>query len=167
MPWLMQPGMTSKPLCLDTSYLVGFFDETDRWHTAAGEIYRLLSQHQIEVSYLDCVLNELFTVLARRCRDRRSPEVFSSLLDRVAREVPESAINWLYPRVPRWYNRCLGLMRETHGELNFHDALIVVAIQELGFSALVSFDTGFDQVATVRRLGSTAGVAAWLREHQP
>jgi hypothetical protein len=40
-------------------------------------------------------------------------------------------------------------------------------VQELGFSALVSFDTGFDQVATVKRLGSIDEVAGWLREHHP
>lgn len=156
--------MMSRPLCLDTSYLVGFFDDTDQWHATAGEIYLLLGQHQVHVSYLDCALNELFTVLARRCRERGKPEVFLSLMDQVTQTVPEAAINWLYPHLPRWYNRCLTLMRETQGRLNFHDALITVAMQELGFSALVSFDTGFDQVTTVRRLGSPADVVAWLRE---
>lgn len=159
--------MMSNYLCLDTSYLVGLFDNGDLWHARARELDLVLHQHQVRVCYLDCVLNELVTVLARRYRERRTPQAFLALLDELTRVFPETAITWLYPRLPRWYNRCLGLMRETHGELNFHDALIVVAIQELGFSALVSFDTGFDQVTTVRRLGSPAGVTAWLREHQP
>ena len=165
MPWKMRLGMRSSTLCLDTSYLVGLFDEADRWHTRAGEIDSLLRQYQVRVSYLDCVLNELFTVLARRCLERGSPEVFSSLLDQVTQAAQETSITWLYPHLPRWYSRCLGIMRETQGHLSFHDALIMVAMQELSFSGVVSFDTGLDQVATVRRLGSVDRVMAWLREH--
>ena len=167
MPWRIQPGMRSNPICLDTSYLVGLLDDSDVWHSQATEIFRLIQQHRIPVSYLDCVLNELFSVLARRSRERRSPQVFSILVDRVIQLIPETAVTWLYPQLPLWYGRCLGLMRETQGYLNFHDALIVVAVQELGFSALVSFDTGFDLVATVKRLGSIDEVAGWLREHHP
>ena len=87
-----------------------------------------------------------------------------SLLDQVAQE---TSITWLYPHVPRWYSRCLGIMRETQGHLSFHDALIVVAMQELGFSALLSFDSGFDEVLSINRLGSTNEVAVWLRERHP
>lgn len=156
--------MTSNSLCLDASYLVSLFDETDLRHFRAREIDVLLRQHQVLVAYLDCVLNELYTVLARRCRERSVSKSFPVLVDQVAQAVPDTVITWLYPRLPGWYSRCLGIMRQTLGQLNFHDSLIVVAMQELGFSALVSFDTGFDQVPWVRRLGSTEAVTAWLNE---
>jgi len=162
----MQIGILNNPLCLDTSYLVGIFDEADRWHNRAREMDSLLRRYQVRVSYLDCILNELFTVLARRCRERRSPEVFLSLVDQVAQEAPETAITWLYPHLPRWYTRCLGIMRETRGHLSFHDALVMVAMQELDFPALVSFDTGFDRVTTVKRLSSPGEVSAWVGEHR-
>ena len=58
-------------------------------------------------------------------------------------------------------------MRESQGQLNFHDPLIVVAMQELGFSALLSFDAGFDEVVSINRLGSTNEVALWLKERHP
>ena len=58
-------------------------------------------------------------------------------------------------------------MRESQGQLKYHDALIVVAMQELGFSALLSFDAGFDEMASINRLGSTNEVAVWLRERHP
>jgi predicted nucleic acid-binding protein len=53
-------------------------------------------------------------------------------------------------------------MQDTQGRLNFHDALIAVAMQEWQLSALVSFDTGFDQVPLISRLDSPDQVAAWL-----
>lgn len=157
--------MTNSPVCLDASYLVSLFDATDLWHSRAREIDSLLRQNQVRVAYVDCVFNELFTVLARRCRERNVPEAFPALVDQVVQAVPDSAITWLYPRLPGWYSRCLGMMRHTLGRLNFHDALIVVAVQELGLSALVSFDAGFDQVPAVRRLGTPEAVEEWLREN--
>ncbi len=158
----MRPNTTSNLICLDTSYLVGFFDEDDLWHNRAMEIYALLDQSNLSLCHLDCVLNELFTVLARRCRERRRPQMFDVLVEQIHRVIPSSAITWAYPHLPGWYDRCLAIMRETEGLLNFHDCLIVVAGQEFGFSALISFDSGFDMTSTVNRLGSAREVEDWI-----
>ena len=131
--------MTSSSLCLDTNFLVGLFDSADVWHRNARQIYLLLQNHQVEIAYFDCdcVLNELFSVLARRCRERGETQGFSALVSRVTQVIPDSAITWLYSYLPDWYGRCLSVMQDSEGRLNFHDALIAVAIQELQFSALV------------------------------
>ena len=158
----MQPSTTSNLICLDTSYLVGFFDEDDLWHNRAMEIYALLEQSNLPLGHLDCVLNELFTVLARRCRERRRPQMFDVMVEQIHQAIPSAAITWAYPHLPDWYDRCLAIMSETQGLLNFHDCLIVIAGQELGFSALISFDSGFDMIPTVNRLGSAREVEAWI-----
>lgn len=46
--------------------------------------------------------------------------------------------------------------------LNFHDALILAAWQEIGFDALLSFDEDFDSVSVPPRIGSAAHVHSWL-----
>ena len=130
--------MMTRRLCLDTNYLVSLFDDTD-----------------------------LFAVLARRSRQTGTAEAFPALTDRALQAIQETTVTWLYPYLPLWYSRCLGIMRETQGHLSFHDALIVVAMQELGFSALLSFDAGFDEVVSINRLGSTNEVALWLKERHP
>ena len=158
----MQAGTTSNALCLDTSYLVGLFDQSDLWHTRSREIYLLLRQHQIRVYYFDCVLNELFTVLARRCREKARADLLSDLVSQVTRAIPSDEITWVYPYLPVWYNRCLDIFSLTQGQLNFHDSLIVVATQELSISTLVSFDSGFDAVASLNRLGDAEEVKSWL-----
>ena len=156
------PDMTNSPLCLDTNFLVGLFDESDVWHHMARDIYLLLQEHQVVVVYLDCVMNELFTVLARRCRQRGRTELFPLLIEQISQIIPDTAITWVYPHLPRWYNRCLDVMEETQGQLNFHDALIVTAIKEMDFSALIGFDAGFDQLPEVSRLDSADMLLAWL-----
>jgi predicted nucleic acid-binding protein len=158
----MQPSTTGNLLCLDTSYLVGFFDEDDLWHDRAMEIYTLIEQRGLVAYYFDCVLNELLSVLARRCRERRRSETFGTMVDRLNQAVPRSAVIWIYTYLPDWFNRCVAMMRDTQGRLNFHDCLIAIATEEFNFSALVSFDTGFDTISTVNRLGSASAVAAWI-----
>ena len=158
--------MTSKSVCLDTSYLVGLFDESDLWHSEATEMRALLRQNGVEASYFDCVINELFTVLSRRCRQRNRAETFSILADQVVQAIPDTAITWTYHRLPGWYGRCLEIIRTTQGSLNFHDALITIAMRAHDLTALVSFDVGFDQVPSITRLSSTTGVATWIREHR-
>lgn len=54
------------------------------------------------------------------------------------------------------------LMRETDGVLTFHDAMLGVAADELGYRAVVSFDAGFDVVTTLRRLDSAAAARGWF-----
>ena len=107
----MQPSTTSNLICLDTSYLVGFFDGDDLWHDRAMEIHALIEQRNLPVYYLDCVMNELLTVLSRRCHERRSPETFGTIIDGLNQAIPSSDITWAYPHLPRWYNRSLGIMR--------------------------------------------------------
>jgi predicted nucleic acid-binding protein len=143
---------------------VGLFDEADLWHNNARAIHSLLQEHQIPIAYLDCVLNEVFTVLGRRCRGWGISHTFPTLIDQVIQAIPNTAITWLYPLLPHWYSRCLAVMRTTQGQLNLHDALIAVAMQELSFSGLMSFDTGFDRIASINRLGSSDDVDAWLKE---
>ncbi len=150
-------------LCLDADFLVGLFDESDVWHHRARDIYLLLRENHVEVVYLDCVLNELFMVLARRCREQGRIEAFPYFIEQISQIIPDTAISWVYSHLSRWYNRCLGVMQETRGQLNFHDALIAVAIQEMNFAALVSFDAGFDQLPEVNRLDSPDEVLAWLK----
>lgn len=163
----MQPSTTSNLLCLDTNYLIGLYDEQDIWHDRAREIHSLLEQHRLSAYYLDCVLNELFTVLARRWRERHRPESFGNIIERLNQAIPSSDIVWAYPNLPNWYDQCLAIMMETQGLLNFHDCLIVLACQEFGFSALISFDSGFDMISTVNRLGSAREVEAWISSLDP
>ncbi len=90
--------------------------------------------------------------------------MFPQLADRLLEAVPPEAVTWLYPHVPRWFGRCVAMMRETAGVLNFHDAMLGVAADELGYRAVVSFDSGFDMLTALRRLDSAAAARTWFGE---
>lgn len=55
---------------LDSSFLVALLDEKDKWNEKAKAISRELEEaHCIEV-VLDCVINEVISVLAKRFEER-------------------------------------------------------------------------------------------------
>lgn len=153
----------SSPVCLDASYLIGLFDPRDTWHESARRIHVVLRELHALTLTPDCVINEVFTVLARRSIERGESGRFPALVDLLTGTIPETSITWLYPHVPRWYAGCVAIMQETAGAVNFHDALLLVAAEEVGYQAIVSFDTNFDRLDRLRRLGTATAVRAWLR----
>lgn len=155
--------MKSSPICLDASYLIGLFDPRDTWHESARQIHATLRELRAPAITPDCVLNEVFTVLARRGIERGEAGRFSALVGQITGTIPETSITWLYPHVPRWFAACVTIMQETAGALNFHDALLVVAAEEVDYQAIVSFDAGFDRLDRLRRLGTANAVSAWLQ----
>ena len=103
--------------------------------------------------YLDCVLNEVISVLGRRFEERGRTNEFSAVLKKLKNLVPNRVITWVYPRVPEFYNEILNLIEEYKGKLNFHDALIALAAREMAIEGIVSFDSDFDEIAWLKRLG--------------
>lgn len=158
----MRPDMTGEPVCLDSNYLVALFDQRDVWHQEAARVHEVLRERRVLTITPDCVIDEVLTALGRRCRERGQADAFPQLTDRLLGAVPPEAVTWLYPHVPRWFGRCVAVMRETAGALDFHDAMLGVAADELGYRAVVSFDAGFDLLANLTRLDSAAAARAWL-----
>jgi len=78
--------------------------------------------------------------------------------------VPAEAITWLSVETQRLYDQVLILVRNTSGDLNFHDALIALGCQELGVHFIASFDADFDRVAWLTRLDTPDTVMAALKK---
>jgi predicted nucleic acid-binding protein len=53
----------------------------------------------------------------------------------------------------------LALIEQTKGELNFNDALIVIACRERRIPRLASFDADFDKVAWLKRVASAGDLS--------
>jgi len=155
-------GMTTEIICLDSNYLVALFDRRDTWHENAADVHHVLRELRASTVITDCVINEALTVFGRRCRERRQPEAFTHFADLLLDAVPKVSVTWLYPHVLNWFDRCVAIMRKTAGALNFHDALIAVAAEELGYRAVVSFDSGFDLLVNLTRLDSAVAARTWL-----
>jgi len=146
--------MGIKTVVIDANVLLALIDERDRWHPGASALAMALKKNNCQVIYLDCVLNEVISVLGRRLEERQESQSFRTFLERLEDLVPESQIEWVYPDVPALYGHIMKMVKENEGRLNFHDALISLFMREQGLKHIVSFDTDFERVEEVRRIGN-------------
>ena len=58
----------------------------------------------------------------------------------------------------------MDLVRDTSGELNFHDALIASGRRDLGIKWVATFDSDFDKTKWLKRLWSPEGVKEAFQE---
>ena len=137
---------------MDSNVLIAHVNPNDSLHKAALALIELAAQAKLEVVYFDCVVAESLSVIARRLEEKKRMNEFGALADRLFEIAPEVDWEWLFPEAPRLFNTVIELMRQTSGQLNFNDALIVVACRELGINTLLSFDTDFDTIPDLTRL---------------
>jgi len=140
---------------VDTNVLVALIDRRDKWHREAMELQEMFEAEQMELIYLDCVLNEAVSVLARRAHEQKRVEQFVPMLDDLMRLVTTDMITWASSESQRLYHSVSQLVRDSQGSLNFNDALIALFCREVGVSAMATFDRDFDQVPWLQRLGSS------------
>lgn len=138
-------------MVFDANFLVALVDEQDVWHSKAVTLLNVLRIKGAKAVYLDCVLNEVISVLGRRFEERRRTNEFDGVL-RKLKKIPEGSITWVYPRVPELYKAILNLVGEHKGKLNFHDALIALVSKEMDIKYIVSFDNDFDEIEWLRRV---------------
>lgn len=142
-------GMSENKVILDANVLVGFFDGDDIWHSRSES---LMSEVKEEGVFLDCVLNELFTVLYRRAQNRGVKKNLTTLIDNINKQVWRKGIFWAYTTVPHYYEDIISLIKEHQGVLNFHDCLIAIVAREENMKKIVSFDKDFDKVSWLERI---------------
>lgn len=137
---------------IDTNVLVALIDDEDKWHATALSIRDALQVSAIRVVFMDCVINETISVIARRAEERKKTERFAPLLDRLLLAVPLDSVCWVGAEARRLFIEIVGLCRDTRGALNFHDALLAISAHELGIDYLVSFDRDFDALPWLTRV---------------
>ena len=150
--------MALTTVCIDTNVVVALADAHDKWHTRSVALRDALLAAQAPLVYFDCVMNEAIGVIGRRAEEQNRSDQFSRLLAGLLTIVPESDITWIAASAQRLFPLIVEQCRQHQGRLNFHDALMALACQELGISAIVSFDGDFDQVAWLRRISDASQV---------
>jgi predicted nucleic acid-binding protein len=138
---------------LDSSFLVALIDEKDKWRNTAVLIQKALKKKKARLVYLDCAVNEMISVIARRLEEKGRSQEFTLALQKMEQAIPAKRITWMYPEVRRLYPEILIVIKEHEGKLNFHDALMVIAAREMDIPHIVSFDQDFDEVEGIERIG--------------
>lgn len=152
----------SNKVVIDTSVLVALVDGRDKWHESAKALRETFKARSAKLVYFDPVLNETFGVLARRANEQRRSHELSGLLDTLTSLVTKEAITWISFQTKRFYDQVVALIRDTSGELNFHDALIALNFRSFGIRTIATFDRDFDQVEWLTRVGTPSEVVAAL-----
>ncbi|MGH7800007.1 MAG: type II toxin-antitoxin system VapC family toxin [Thermodesulfobacteriota bacterium] len=135
---------------VDTSFLVAQLDERDVHHQTAKALHELFRKREVAYIYLDCVVNETVTVLARRALERKVDP--RPIIKRLRKEIPAEMLDWTGPELPRLWERTLDTLETYKGSLSFNDCLLVIISQEGGIEWIASFDQSFDKVSGVKRV---------------
>lgn len=143
---------------LDTSLLVGLLDSRDKWHSQAVAIRDALQAVGAAVVFVDPVVNEVVSVLARRMEEQQRTEQFTVALTRLESLISPDMVTWISASTEQLYGQVLALVREHEGRLNFHDALIALACRELEIEHLAGFDRDFDRVDWLVRIGDADAI---------
>jgi predicted nucleic acid-binding protein len=139
-------------MIFDANFLIALVDERDVWHLKAVTLLNALRIKGAKAVYLDCVLNEVISVLGRRFEEKGRADEFEGVLRKLKKKVPEGLITWAYPRVPELYKEILNLVGVHKGKLNFHDVLIALVSKEMAIEYIVSFDKDFDEIEWLKRV---------------
>ena len=139
-------------ILVDTSFLVAQLDERDVHHQTAKALHELFRKREVAYIYLDCVVIETVTVLARRALERKVDP--RPIIKRLRKEIPTEMLDWTGPELPRLWERALDTLEAYKGRLSFHDCLLVLVCQEGSIEWIASFDQSFDKVSGVKRVGT-------------
>lgn len=135
--------MNSK-IVVDTNILVALLDVKDVHHSKALKLIKKLEDEERDLLLIDCILKEVYTVLARRCLERGYK--FSEAASKVKKDLEGFEIIKAYLFVNKIHDDILELMVKTDGRLNYHDALISIVMKEKEIREIATFDRDFKEV---------------------
>jgi predicted nucleic acid-binding protein len=138
---------------VDTSFAVALMDSKDHHYSRAVGMLERIEEEKLELIYADCVLNEIYSVIARRLVERKMSTIFPEVADEITSSLESVVILNTYRYLPKAHREVVDLMKQTQGRLNYHDALIALSLREEGIDRIVSLDRDFDKVGWLERVG--------------
>jgi len=156
----------NKQIAVDSNALVALIDANDTWHNNAQATFSALRLQQFQPVYFDCVMNETINVLGRRTTEQGRSNQLPTLLSNLVNRVPVDRITWASQDTQRFYPDIIQMVLQHNGELNFHDALIALACQDLDVPFLFSFDRDFDAISWLTRIGEPGDIPTRQRESE-
>lgn len=142
--------MTNK-IIVDTNIIVGLYDEKDVWNKQAKCLMENFKKASLDLLLLDCVVNETFTVLARRLNEGKRKANLISTFKKLKIDMSGDKITKSYQLLETNYDEVVNRIVESEGKINFHDALIVTFALHQNISIIASFDTNFDGIVGITR----------------
>ncbi|WP_297057682.1 PIN domain-containing protein [Thermosulfurimonas sp.] len=133
--------MKNEPVLADTSFLVALLNKKDVHHPRAIKLMQILKKTSRKVVITDVVVNETLGVLKRRLKEKNGRDF--GVLARKVLQLWEKERVFFYLYVSSSWEEITKLVLESDGELNFHDALLVVGARKTGIEHIATFDQDF------------------------
>jgi hypothetical protein len=134
----------SNKVVVDANVIVALLDVRDVHHDRTLKLINRLEDEQKDLVLMDCILNEVYTVLARRSLERGYR--LSEIVSKVKNDLESFEIIEAYLLVNRIHDKVIELMTKTDGRLNYHDALICLVMKEKGINKIATFDKDFKEI---------------------
>jgi len=95
-------------IILDTNFIVALVDESDVWNAKAIHLLNTFEQNNSNLIILDCVANEVISVLGKRMEDKHKSDEFNSVIDRALKYITTRLphfvrCNFMFPRILNFY----------------------------------------------------------------
>ena len=128
-------------IVVDTNVLVALLDSKDVHHQKAVRLAQRLENEKRQILLMDCILVELYSVIARRSRERGYD--FSLIFPQIMEIEEMYDIIMAYDYRTRLHTKALNLILLSGGALNYHDALISLVMKRKRIKQIATFDKDF------------------------
>ena len=137
---------------LDTNFIIALVDSKDQYHKKALEIESRIKKKEIEIICMDCIVNEVYSVIARKLIERKMSKEFSMMANLIMNFFKNIDVINAYRYLPKIHSEVVTLMCQTEGRLNYHDALIALSLKEEDIKSIVTLDNDFDEIEWLVRI---------------
>ena len=131
-------------IVIDTNILVALLDNKDVHHKTAKIISQKIEENNKEIVIMDCILNEIYSVIARRCKEKGRK--FSEVINKIRIKLENIDKIDAYSLLNKFHNEIVELMIKQEGLINYHDALIIIVMRENDLKEIATLDKGYKNI---------------------
>ncbi len=124
----------------DSSFFIGLVDKKDKWHDMALAVSEEINE---EMMVSDLVISESVTSIGSRSGGKAGRKLYEFFVDNCHIEYVDEGI----------LREGMEMFLTYDGKLSLPDSVSVVMMRRKGISRILSFDSDFDRVDGVKRVG--------------
>ncbi len=124
----------------DSSFFIGLLDKKDKWHDQALALSESINE---EMMVSDLVISESVTLAGSRSGGKAGQKLYQFFVDNCHIEYVDEGI----------LREGMEVFLRYDGKLSLPDSVSVVLMRRKGISRIASFDSDFDRVDGIRRVG--------------
>jgi predicted nucleic acid-binding protein len=124
----------------DSSFFIGLLDKKDKWHDQALVVSESINE---EMMVSDLVISESVTLAGSRSGGKAGQKLYEFFVDNCQIEYVDEDV----------HRKGMEVFLKYDGKLSLPDSVSVVLMRRKGISKIASFDSDFDKVDGVKRVG--------------